>query len=197
MRAKLFFTCLALGGLMSCATAPTATGPSPEAIAKAANDPHVGKDYWAAIPLSVNAVPDISKEPLKLPPATHFKIVGMEQGVLIPGKVMGSDFYYRLVLDDGRTVYYDTILVGGTLSDGPPEDLSKASDRDIVRRILQQNHDNYEGQCACPDDRTYNGRACGGRSAYSRKRGIKCYPADVSKGEVAEYRATPHFRSVQ
>lgn len=44
--------------------------------------------------------------------------------------------------------------------------------------------------CACPDDRMRNGRACGGRSAYSRPGGAAplCYPTDVSEVRIKAYR---------
>jgi len=44
--------------------------------------------------------------------------------------------------------------------------------------------------CACPDDSMRNGRACGGRSAYSRPGGAAplCYPTDVSESMIKAYR---------
>ncbi|MET4749213.1 hypothetical protein [Bradyrhizobium sp. RT11b] len=44
--------------------------------------------------------------------------------------------------------------------------------------------------CACPDDRMRNGRACGGRSAYSRPGGAAplCYPTDVPEAMIETYR---------
>lgn len=44
--------------------------------------------------------------------------------------------------------------------------------------------------CACPDDSMRNGRACGGRSAYSRPGGAAplCYPTDVSEAMIKAYR---------
>lgn len=44
--------------------------------------------------------------------------------------------------------------------------------------------------CACPEDRMRNGRACGGRSAYSRPGGASplCYPTDVSQAMINAYR---------
>jgi hypothetical protein len=45
--------------------------------------------------------------------------------------------------------------------------------------------------CACPNDRMRNGRACGGRSAYSRPGGASplCYPKDVTTAMIDEYRS--------
>ena len=44
--------------------------------------------------------------------------------------------------------------------------------------------------CACPDDTMRNGRACGGRSAYSRPGGAAplCYPSDVTAAMIETYR---------
>lgn len=44
--------------------------------------------------------------------------------------------------------------------------------------------------CACPNDTMRNGRACGGRSAYSRPGGAAplCYPTDVTEAMIKTYR---------
>jgi hypothetical protein len=44
--------------------------------------------------------------------------------------------------------------------------------------------------CACPDDSMRNGRACGGRSAYSRPGGAAplCYRTDVTETMIKAYR---------
>lgn len=198
MDAKLFFACLALGSLVSCAASAPA-GPSPAADF-ASHDLYVGKEFWSVVSFKVSPVPDILKADSVLPAGTHFKVDGIEQGIIEAGGITSrsvADFYYRMVLDDGRTVYLYSPIMRGAVSDGPPDNLAKVPDREIVDRIIHDSRQSYAGQCACPNDRTYNGRACGGRSAYSQKRGIKCYPSDVSKDEIAAYRARLHFRSVQ
>jgi hypothetical protein len=45
--------------------------------------------------------------------------------------------------------------------------------------------------CACPEDRTTNGRRCGGNSAYNRPGGARplCYPADVPLDSIEAVRA--------
>jgi hypothetical protein len=53
----------------------------------------------------------------------------------------------------------------------------------IAAIIVQASRAQYHARgkpCACPDDTMRNGRACGGRSAYSRPRGAAplCYPTD-------------------
>lgn len=44
--------------------------------------------------------------------------------------------------------------------------------------------------CACPDDRTRNGRSCCGHSGYSRPSGAAplCYPSDVIEAMIKTYR---------
>ncbi|MBL8567168.1 MAG: hypothetical protein JNM89_15775 [Hyphomicrobiaceae bacterium] len=46
--------------------------------------------------------------------------------------------------------------------------------------------------CACPYHKARNGSSCGGRSAWSRPRGIKplCYPTDITAAMIAAYVAT-------
>jgi hypothetical protein len=65
----------------------------------------------------------------------------------------------------------------------------------IAAIIVQASRDQYHAggrPCACPDDRMRNGRACGGRSAYSRPGGAAplCYPSDVTAAMIEKYRAT-------
>ncbi len=63
----------------------------------------------------------------------------------------------------------------------------------IAAIIIQASRDQYHAggrPCACPDDRMRNGRACGGRSAYSRPGGAAplCYPSDVTAAMIDSYR---------
>jgi hypothetical protein len=46
--------------------------------------------------------------------------------------------------------------------------------------------------CACPSDTMRNGRACGGRSAWSKAGGAKplCFPTDITSEMISAYRAT-------
>jgi hypothetical protein len=62
----------------------------------------------------------------------------------------------------------------------------------IAAIIVQASRDQYHAggkPCACPDDRMRNGRACGGRSAYSRPGGAAplCYPSDVTAAMIESY----------
>jgi len=63
----------------------------------------------------------------------------------------------------------------------------------IAAIIVQASRDQYHAggrPCACPDDAMRNGRACGGRSAYSRPGGAAplCYPSDVTTAMIDSYR---------
>jgi hypothetical protein len=63
----------------------------------------------------------------------------------------------------------------------------------IAAIIVQVSRDQYHAggrPCACPDDSMRNGRACGGRSAYSRPGGASplCYPSDVTAAMIDSYR---------
>jgi hypothetical protein len=63
----------------------------------------------------------------------------------------------------------------------------------IAAIIVQASRDQYHAAgrpCACPDDTTRNGSACGGRSAYSRPGGAAplCYPSDVTVAMIESYR---------
>lgn len=63
----------------------------------------------------------------------------------------------------------------------------------IAAIIVQASRAQYHAggrPCACPDDTMRNGRACGGRSAYSRPGGAApvCYPHDVTAAMIESYR---------
>jgi hypothetical protein len=63
----------------------------------------------------------------------------------------------------------------------------------IAAIIVQASRAQYHAggrPCACPVDSMRNGRACGGRSAYSRPGGAAplCYPSDVTAAMIESYR---------
>jgi hypothetical protein len=63
----------------------------------------------------------------------------------------------------------------------------------IAAIIVQASRAQYHAggrPCACPDDTMRNGRACGGRSTYSRPSGASplCYPGDVTAAMIESYR---------
>jgi hypothetical protein len=64
------------------------------------------------------------------------------------------------------------------------------SDAQIRQSIIRDSIAAYPGPCACPYSVMRNGRACGGRSAYSRPGGHApiCYPRDVTQAQIADYR---------
>jgi hypothetical protein len=68
-----------------------------------------------------------------------------------------------------------------------------SSDDQIRQQIVQASVNAYLATghpCACPYNTMRNGRACGGRSAYSRPGGAAplCYPKDVTDAQVAQWR---------
>jgi hypothetical protein len=63
----------------------------------------------------------------------------------------------------------------------------------IAALIVQESRAEYYATghpCACPDDRTRNGRSCGNMSAYIRFGGAHplCYPRDVTASMIESYR---------
>lgn len=63
----------------------------------------------------------------------------------------------------------------------------------IAAILIKASRDQYHATgkpCACPDDVMRNGRACGGRSAYSRPGGAApiCYTHDVTTAMIDAYR---------
>jgi hypothetical protein len=63
---------------------------------------------------------------------------------------------------------------------------------DIRKAIIQQSLVGYPGPCTCPYNTMRNGKACGGRSAYSRPAGYTpvCYDSDVTPAMINSYRAS-------
>lgn len=64
------------------------------------------------------------------------------------------------------------------------------SDAQIRQILIDESIAAYSGNCPCPYNTASNGSRCGRRSAYSREGGAAplCYPKDVSKEMVQEYR---------
>ncbi|RYZ92148.1 MAG: hypothetical protein EOP06_05140 [Proteobacteria bacterium] len=67
----------------------------------------------------------------------------------------------------------------------------------VVQQIIDESISSYPGNCPCPYNVARNGSRCGKRSAHSRAGGYapKCFPADVTKQEVAEFKnshSDPH-----
>jgi hypothetical protein len=84
------------------------------------------------------------------------------------------------------TVFFLAFLAGGFSQ--------SLTDQQVAEQIIKESRQAYYATghpCACPEDLARNGSRCGGRSAYSRPGGAepKCYPQDVSKPEIDNYRA--------
>jgi hypothetical protein len=64
------------------------------------------------------------------------------------------------------------------------------TDDEIKQELIRESIAAYPGTCACPYNVDRAGHNCGRRSAYSRPGGYAplCYPKDVTKGMVNEYR---------
>ncbi|NHV09471.1 hypothetical protein G9X43_01785 [Cronobacter turicensis] len=64
------------------------------------------------------------------------------------------------------------------------------SDDDVKAQVIQESIDAYPGNCPCPYNAMRNGRACGGRSAWSRAGGYSpvCYKREVTAEMVREWR---------
>jgi len=71
---------------------------------------------------------------------------------------------------------------------------ANSSDEKVALAIIRECRDVYleSGmRCACPDDLARDRSRCGLRSAYNRSGSAtpRCYVADVSPKEIADYRA--------
>jgi hypothetical protein len=66
------------------------------------------------------------------------------------------------------------------------------SDAQVKQQIIRESIASYPGNCPCPYNTARNGSSCGRRSAWSRLGGYAplCYPADVGKTDVQEWRAS-------
>lgn len=83
------------------------------------------------------------------------------------------------------------VVCGGGTALSQPSAKRPLTDDDLRQILIQQSIDAYPGNCPCPYNVDRAGRACGGRSAWSRGGGRApyCYPKDVPQREVDELRA--------
>ncbi len=60
------------------------------------------------------------------------------------------------------------------------------------KEMIAQSIRSYSGNCPCPYNSMKNGRACGGRSAYSRPGGESplCFEADISDKQATDFLKT-------
>ncbi|ELQ5995473.1 hypothetical protein R2203_001598 [Cronobacter dublinensis] len=68
--------------------------------------------------------------------------------------------------------------------------LAALSDDQVKEQIIQESIADYPGNCPCPYNTMRNGRACGGRSAWSREGGYSpvCYKREVTAQMIREWR---------
>ena len=78
----------------------------------------------------------------------------------------------------------------GSVTKGKKPQKKAPSDAQIKQILIDESIAAYSGNCPCPYNTASNGSRCGRRSAYSREGGEAplCYPKDVSKEMVQEYR---------
>lgn len=71
---------------------------------------------------------------------------------------------------------------------------TRLTESSIKKKIIEESIAGYAGNCPCPYSTMRNGRACGGRSAYSRPGGAApiCFENQVSKEMVAQWRQDNH-----
>lgn len=65
------------------------------------------------------------------------------------------------------------------------------TDDAIADLLIQKSIANYSGRCPCPYSTMKNGKACGGRSAYSKPGGESplCYRKDISADMIKQWRS--------
>ena len=82
-------------------------------------------------------------------------------------------------------------LLGGFLSVNVQAKSAGISDNQIKQRIIEESIAAYPGNCPCLFNAMRNGRACGGRSAWSRQGGYSpiCYSREVTSEMVKQWRA--------
>lgn len=68
--------------------------------------------------------------------------------------------------------------------------LAALSDDQVKEQIIQESIADYPGNCPCPYNTMRNGRACGGRSAWSCEGGYSpvCYKREVTAQMIREWR---------
>lgn len=64
----------------------------------------------------------------------------------------------------------------------------RLTDAELRQRMIAESHIGYRGNCACPQFAASNGSRCGARSAYSKGRGLFCFPSDITQAMLDEYR---------
>lgn len=91
----------------------------------------------------------------------------------------------------GKSLIKLIVLVLLALGAFHPSVAEEKSDSEIKKAIIAQSLANYPGPCPCPYNTMRNGRACGGRSAYSKPGGYSpiCYEGDITEDMIESYKA--------
>jgi hypothetical protein len=65
------------------------------------------------------------------------------------------------------------------------------SDDEVRESVVRESRARYSGNCPCPYNADRAGRACGGRSAWSRRGGETpiCYANEVTDEQIKAWRA--------
>jgi len=73
---------------------------------------------------------------------------------------------------------------------GPPA-FAAPNDDEVRESVVRESLAGYPGNCPCPYNADRAGRACGGRSAWSRRGGEApiCYANEVTDEQVKSWRA--------
>jgi len=82
------------------------------------------------------------------------------------------------------------LLLAAVLAAPAPAGAQRYSDEDVARMMIDEQRGLFTGECPCPYSYDRDGRQCAERSAYSRRSvsNLLCYPADISAGQLLQYR---------
>ena len=82
------------------------------------------------------------------------------------------------------------LIIAAALALMPVSALALTDDQ-VRERMIQESINAYSGKCPCPYNTMSNGRACGGRSAYSKPGGESplCHERDITDAMLANWRS--------
>lgn len=122
-----------------------------------------------------------------------------ERKYCVESKLQGAALYlirvfillFRMCCGVKNGFYSYVRVAGGFLSVTSQAKSAGISENQIKQRIIEESIAAYPGNCPCPFNAMRNGRACGGRSAWSRKGGYSpiCYSREVTAEMVKQWRA--------
>ncbi len=104
------------------------------------------------------------------------------------GGVQRGEGTGRVAVTSLRAVVVLLLLTLPRLADARGE---RMTDDQVRQAMIAESVASYPSVCACPYSAMRNGRACGGRSAYSRPGGRSplCYPQDITREMVTRWRS--------